>query len=216
MLSKLTLQGLHSYTNGEIWNNLTLPEGLDKDILIPEILRQSAEFPLLYPDPNFMGDLIGSWSLKWYKNFEKWLNCYNKEYEPLFNVDVMTDWDEEAHAKSAADKNSSAKTDTRGSVSSVANDQHLVAAFDANNYVPKEQDSLSHSDSNSASTSSSESEHQSDSSENSLTHTEWKRGNQGVTMSQEMWLAEMNMWRWNIYQHIAEVFITEFCVPVYI
>lgn len=40
-------------------------------------------------------------------------------------------------------------------------------------------------------------------------------GNIGVTTSQQMLEAELNIATWNLYEHIADLFISEFCIPVY-
>ena len=53
MLSKLTVAGLHDYgtsLNDDLFEHLTLPEGIDKEILINEILKKGRSFALLYPD----------------------------------------------------------------------------------------------------------------------------------------------------------------------
>ena len=44
---------------------------------------------------------------------------------------------------------------------------------------------------------------------------EYKRGNQGVTQSQEMVLAELNVRKFNLYDQIADIFAGEFCITVY-
>lgn len=40
-------------------------------------------------------------------------------------------------------------------------------------------------------------------------------GNIGVTTSQQMLQAELDIAEWNMYEHIADLFIAEFCIPVY-
>ena len=54
-----------------------------------------------------------------------------------------------------------------------------------------------------------------DDSTHSITINEARRGNQGVTMSQELLDAERNVWMWNIYTHMADLFINEFCICIY-
>ena len=84
MLSKLTLIGMNNYSNGAIWDNIELPEGIDKDILINEILKQNGEFCVLYSDMDFLTLQIQCFFKKWYSSFEKWVNVLTEEYEPLF------------------------------------------------------------------------------------------------------------------------------------
>ena len=211
MLSKLTIMGLHNYSGGELWENLRLPEGIDRDSFINEVLRQSAEFSLLYPDYEFMKVQIGIFSNKWYHTFEKWLAMYNAQYEPLYNVDVTTTTTDEIEDNGTEDKHRSGQGTSQGRNQSL--DDKSKAAFDASTYQPTERDSLSTS--TSLSTSEMASESNSNSWEHSQTTEEYKRGNFGMTMSQELWLAEVNMWYWNMYQHMAEIFVTEYCICVY-
>lgn len=90
MLSKLTLVGMHNYSDGAIWENLVLPEGYNEEIIIAEILRQGGEFSVLYPDLDFMKYMIGVWSKKFYHNFERWYDAFCFEYEALYNLDVKS------------------------------------------------------------------------------------------------------------------------------
>ena len=54
MLSKLTLIGMHNYSEGAIWDDVVLPEGIEKELLINEILKQNGEFCLIYPQMDFL------------------------------------------------------------------------------------------------------------------------------------------------------------------
>ena len=47
----------------------------------------------------------------------------------------------------------------------------------------------------------------------------WNRrayGNIGVTTSQQMLEAELTISEWSLYDHLSDVFIREFCIPVYV
>lgn len=47
------------------------------------------------------------------------------------------------------------------------------------------------------------------------THKAKLYGNIGVTTSQQMLQSELDIARWNLYEHIADLFCTEFCIMVY-
>ena len=97
MLSKLTLITLHNQSNGAIWGDIDdyIPVGVNKEILINEILKEDGEFSLIYPDPEFLRVQIRMFFMKYQQMFTKWINVLNEEYDPLFNVDVKTDYSEE-------------------------------------------------------------------------------------------------------------------------
>ena len=228
MLSKLTLIGLHNYSNGAIWDDILLPEGIDKELLINEILKENGEFCLIYGDKDFLKVQIQMFFRKWYSNFEKWIDVLNEEYEPLFNVDVKTSNTEHGvnegnsatSARNDNTRNSSASGGSTGSNSGT--NEHLKAAYDASTYQGVDKDissgntSLNSSEYASEVASATTSESMTSNSEHTITNEEYKRGNQGVTMSQEMLLAELNVRRYNLYDQIADIFASEFCVTYYV
>lgn len=228
MLSKLTLIGLHNYSEGAIWDDVVLPEGIEKELLINEILKQNGEFCLIYPDMDFLKAQITFFFRKWYSNFEKWITVLNEEYEPLFNVDVKTSNTEhgvnEGNSASSGRNDSTRNTSANGgsSGSSSNTNEHLKAAYDASTYQPVDKDigsgttSLSTSEYGSEVGSATNSESMTSNSEHTITNEEYKRGNQGITMSQEMLLAELNVRRFNLYDQIADIFASEFCVTYYV
>ena len=40
-------------------------------------------------------------------------------------------------------------------------------------------------------------------------------GNIGVTTSQQMLQAELDIAQWNLYEHITDLFLSEFVIPIY-
>ena len=72
--AKLTLYSFAQWMNfneKDLFSELTLPEGIDKDTLTNNILIRGGEFEVVYADPNFMQYCIGAWGKKWYRTFEK-------------------------------------------------------------------------------------------------------------------------------------------------
>lgn len=228
MLSKLTLIGIHNYTNGAIWDDIELPEGLDKDILINEILRRNGEFPVVWPDADFLKIQIDFFFKKWKHNFTRWVEAANKEYEALFNVDVTTTTTEEGtnEANSATSGQNNGTVNRSGSSSSNGTSGNTSteskAAYDSNTLqntrqvVDNGSTSLSTSETDSETSSATNSESMTSNSEHEILTEEYKRGNQGITMSQELLAAEYNIWLFNLYNQIADIFASEFCVCIYV
>lgn len=223
MLSKLTLVGIHNYTKGAIWDDVLLPDGIDREILINEILKQSGEFCVLYPDADFLKVQISQFFKKWYHNFERWVAAYNFDYEALFNLDVKSTTTEEGQnyengSKTSNDSRNVSASNSGNSVGSGEN-IHQKAAFDSTSFQNTERDtnssSMSTSGNSSESITGSGSEITSGNSNHKIVTEEYRRGNQGVTQSQELLLSEYNAWRFNIYNQIADIFVSEFCVTVY-
>ena len=76
----------------DLFSEMILPEGVDKDTLTDNILIRGGEFEVIYAQPDFMQRAIGSWSKKWYRTFAKWVEALDIEYNPLENYDRMEDF----------------------------------------------------------------------------------------------------------------------------
>lgn len=90
-MAKMTLIGLYNYDDS-LFDGLTFPDGISKDIAVNEILMRSGEFEVLYSNLEFNKYQIGKWGEKHYRTFEKWIRALNIEYEPLENYDRMEEW----------------------------------------------------------------------------------------------------------------------------
>jgi len=204
--AKLTMIGLYNF-DPTLFDDISLPSGINKDILIPEILRQCGEFEILYPNLDFLKFMISNWSEKHYRTFEKWVEGLSEEFNPLHNYDrheVYTD----TH-KSKDDESSSSHSTT--STSSGGSVNRNVAAYDASSLQPKEGETSTGTGSGSGDSSGSINR----TGEVSITHEAHLFGNIGVTQSTEMLMSFLEAERWNIYEHIAELFVDEFCIRIY-
>lgn len=86
--STLSILGLWQFNN-DIFSGLVLPEEMDKDTVINEILSQCAEFELVYPSYEVMEGLIANWSKI---ELPIWKRVYRDctiEYNPIWNKDGM-------------------------------------------------------------------------------------------------------------------------------
>lgn len=84
--AKLTLIGMYNYDQ-TLFNELVMPEGIDKDLFVQSLLMQSGEFEVLYPQPEFMKYSIKIWSNKWFRTFAEWLRGTQQRWNPIYNYD---------------------------------------------------------------------------------------------------------------------------------
>ena len=202
MQAKITLIGMYNYlydedTNTDVlFQNFFVPANtFDKDLLINTILFRSGEFEVMYPNPDFMIPQIGKWCAKWQNTMQRWWDAFDQTYSPISNYDRTENWtDTGSGTGSGTSSGTSNGTET--------ND---VSAFDASNLVPK--DKVTTSGKTSGNTSSQFSD--------SHTHTGHIYGNIGVTTNQQMIQAELDLYKQNLYDELADVFVNEFCIPVY-
>ena len=84
--AKMTLIGMYNYDQ-TIFNELVMPEGIDKDLFVQSLLLQSGEFEVLYAQPEFMKYSIKIWSTKWFRTFAEWLRGTQQRWNPIYNYD---------------------------------------------------------------------------------------------------------------------------------
>ena len=193
-MATLSLIGLYNYDN-TLFDGLTLPAGIDKDICVNEILRRCGEFELIYSDLDFNKAMIAQFGNKHNRTFTKWVEGLAEEFNPLHNYDrheIYTD----TH-KSNAVSNSATSTSS--------NADRKVSAYDASTMQPKENETSGGSGTGSAVNTSND----------EVKHEAHLYGNIGVTTSTQMLEDFLRVERWNIYEHIADIFCDEFCIPVY-
>lgn len=85
--AKLSIIGLYEY-NEDVFSGFRVPEGMDRQTVINEILMQCGEFSLIYPSYTFMKMAIGNWTNIEETIWEKLYNTETLEYNPLWNVDA--------------------------------------------------------------------------------------------------------------------------------
>lgn len=73
----------------DLFSLLDPPEGINKEVLVNNILMQSAPFEVVYSDPEIMQALIGAWSDASADKWQRWMDAweYASEFNPLENFD---------------------------------------------------------------------------------------------------------------------------------
>lgn len=235
---------LQSYSQS-LFSSWTPPANtINKDEFISNLFHRAGELPVLYADPYVLQFYIGVWGTKINPAIERIFAALEAEYNPIHNYDRMED-ESTTGARSStedtreSDAGSTSRTrsgeDSGSSTGSTRTDGSTVneqenTAYDADTYKAVQRDTSTVGDSQSTVSSSanrqSETEEGADSrsrSENrqaSETHGDARTlhayGNIGVTTAAEMITQEMILrQKYNIYDVLAEMFMTEFCIPVY-
>ena len=201
MQAKITLIGLHNYLYDEndnpdgLFSQLTVPaDTFDRELLKTTILLRGGEFEVLYPNPDFMIPLIGAWSAKWADTMSRWWNAFHAQYDPISNYDRHEEWTDTASGSGSGQSSGT----SGGSV------EDTTSAYNVATYSPEHKETSSGT--NSGNTTSSFS--------NSNTHDGHLYGNIGVTTNQQMIEAEFELLKTNLYNEVADLFLTEFVIPV--
>ena len=157
--ANLTMIGLYNY-DSTLFDGLTLPAGIIKDVAVDEILTRCGEFEVLYSDLDFMKSMITHWGKKHYRTFEKWIEALNIEFDPLYNYDRFEEYEDKkvaqgnvkaksntvdqasnssSESEEAKDRSNSASQTSTNS-SSNETDTRNVSAYDSSSYQPREQE----------------------------------------------------------------------------
>ena len=201
-IAKITLFGMYKWmqlNDDDLFNGLTVPTGINKQTLVNTILSNGGEFETLYADADFMKDQIGLWSDKWQNTMKKWAEALAIEYNPLENYDRMEEW--------ADNKLEHAIASDASNQSGSGNVTNKKSAYDSTEYQNHDKADSSSSGTNNATTNTV--------AQGSSTHGGRTHGNIGVTTSQQMLQAELDVVRFNLYNEIADVFLTELCIYTY-
>ncbi len=252
--AKITLIGLHNYLetyDKDLFIYLNVPAGIDKNLLINNILLKGGEFEVLYSEPTFLQNMIGVWSAKWMHTMERWVKALSIDYNPLENYDRMEDWIDNGSKVSSGKTNENMnKLSSSGSDESTTRSENAIgndysesegsgnttntrSAFDASDYSPHDKsDTTSNGKNTSSSLTSADGKTNTKSTTNNIDsvtnsadsntsdntssiHSGRLHGNIGVTTSQQMLQAELDISKWNLYDEIADLFLSEFCIYLY-
>ena len=216
--AKITLIGFKKFLefeNDDLFEYLQVPSGLDKQLLINTILMNGAEFEVLYSDPYFMKDMISVWSSKWMHTMERWLKAVSIDYEPLENYDRKEEWLDVNQRKGKTERNETAIGHDDSTSSGSGNTTNSRSAFDASDYSPHDKSDSSSSGSNTSSSLTTANGTINEDESGSNQRIGRAHGNIGVTTSQQMLESELEIARWNLYDEIADLFLSELTIYTY-
>lgn len=204
--AKFTLIGCYQYYNNQgldLFEKLTLPEGIDKDTLTSNILLKGGEFEVQSGSPVFIHDAIEIWAKVYEATFTRWLEALAIEYAPLENYDRMEHWTDALDGSGSSNSTGTLDTTYDDAV------ERTKSAYDSSSYQPYDK-VTTHATTDTDTTDRTSTTIDNDSEHNGRIH-----GNIGVTTSQQMLTQELDMGYWNLYERITQLFLQEFVVPVY-
>lgn len=230
MSATVSLLGLKRLNDG-ILGELVVPDGVDVELVKDNLLAETAELEVIYPDAMFMQAMIGRWSAKELPIWERLYKTTLLEYNPIENYDRMEEWTEAEDTKknTEADATGTSKTDTDGTstresnTDGVINDQKYVSAYNEVEFTPTERDNNTQNEKNNSEQKDVGTVSVKTSAENTTDETGNRNllrkgrahGNIGVTTSQQMIEAEREVALYNIIDVIITSFKNRFCLQVY-
>lgn len=208
---RIPLMSLYNYDNS-IFDGLSLPEGIDKELLIDRIMIRGGEYESVYTSVPFLKSAISNWGATHRHLIDKWLEVYNKDFEPLENYDRLEDWIDDANNSTTGSGSTKGndKTHAQGNVTGT----NTTSAYNSNELLNDNGTSQGNTSDTSSSTQTDSTTQSKD--VNHSKHSGRVHGNIGVTTSMQMyesfWLL-MGEYG-NIYDSIATLFLQDFVVPI--
>lgn len=201
MRATLSLQALYDY-NGDLFNGLAVPEGVRRQVVINNILLETWDMEVLFPDPNIMQDAITKWAALRLPVWTELQKTQEYEYNPIENYDRRSDI--------TVDRDYDPATTMRETTSGGDTINDYVAGFnstssDAN--TPKEK---------SVSSLGSVYNRVAGGHDDEVTHTtDRTHGNIGVTTTQQMIQAQREVVEFSTERYIIDDFKRRFCLLIY-
>lgn len=221
-MAMLSILALYNWDN-TLFNDLNVPEGMDKNNVIDNILFECAELSLLYTDPAFMKRAIKQWSDKEQNVWAKLFATENFDYNPIWNVDgTVTETETIDRDKTNDINRSSSSGETARDVTSDDTDQTTtdsVTGYNSTSWqdhtksvINSDRDITTDSTRNISGTDNVDEAESEDVERNLETR---RTGNIGVTTTQQMIREERDVALFNTIEFITTSFKKRFCVMVY-
>lgn len=194
-----TLNDLMHLWDGDLFDDITLPSGMDKTTVVNQIMLDNGLLEVVYPEHDLLKGLIKAHFLARQIDYQRLWDAVSQTYNPLYNLDRKNTLTE----KTERTENTTGNTTSNATQST----EQKVSAFDSSTYQPSEQMSGNTSDTTDATTDS----------QGQDVHTleSHEEGSIGVITPQDMLRREFNIRRdWNIYKFISMDFRDNFMIQL--
>lgn len=239
MLPILTLQNLMQYNN-TLFDDLVLPDGANKQLLVDSILMHYGDMQPICPDWPALQYYIRSWFMSHQSQLQHLWNDYMAEYNPIFNKDGYIDevrTPNLVHTETRSGSTSGSGTVNGGGSTSASsgntrtetgNTTQQYQGFQSTSFqdVSKEIPNVTTGDSGSSSVTDSQSTLSTNKSQEDVLDQRTERGNEryrrheygnvGVTMASQMLRDDTAFWRgFSWYDMTAKLWAIDNLVMVY-
>lgn len=194
-----TLNDLMHLWDEDLFDDITLPTGMDKTTVVNQIMLDNGLLEVVYPEHDLLKGLIKAHFLARQLDYQRLWDAVSQTYNPLYNLD----------RKNTLTEKTERTENTTGNTTSNTNQstEQKVSAFDSSTYQPSEQMSGKTSDSTDATTGS----------QGQDVHTleSHEEGSIGVITPQDMLRREFDIRKdWNIYKFISMDFRDNFMIQL--
>lgn len=230
MSATVSLLGLKALNEG-ILGELVVPEGVDIELVKDNLLAETAELEVIYPDAVFMQAMIGRWSAKELPVWDRLYKTTLLQYNPIENYDRQEKWTEDENTNKNLNSEETGSNTTQASDSYKSHGEREnndgtskdVSAYNETEFTPTER-TTGNSQVIGDSNASSESDINTKTKNGLVSDEKGKRalaregsihGNTGFYTKQKMIGQERQIAEYNIIDVIINSFKNRFCLQVY-
>nr|DAD92815.1 MAG TPA: hypothetical protein [Podoviridae sp. ctFkM10] len=230
MSATVSLLGLKRLNEG-ILGELVVPEGVDIELVKDNLLAETAELEVIYPDAVFMQAMIGRWSAKELPVWDRLYKTTLLKYNPIENYDRQEKWTEDENTSKNLDSEATGSSDTATDGNSKRESETItssgtnkaVSAYNEVDFTPTEKVDVA-AQTTDHETTSNEGNINVRSKDGLVSDEKGKRaldregsihGNTGFYTKQKMIEQERQIAEYNIIDVIINSFKNRFCLQVY-
>lgn len=216
------LIGMYEY-DSTVLDLMQIPEALDRETLIDNLLMETAEMEILYNNVSFLKQAIGSWSKK---NISVWNELYTTtqyEYNPIWNKDgTITETETRNLAGTDHTTDNTDRVDNLQDKETRDLDDdttHSVYGFNSSSAAPESKDVGNYNGTDTFDhTGRQDVDRTFDKATTdtgTIKHERTEQGNIGLTSTQSLIKEQREVVKLNLMDVIIKDFIQRFCIGVY-
>lgn len=230
MSATMSLLGLYQ-KNNNLFIELELPEGIERDTVVDNLLMETAELEVLFTNPLFMQAAIGTWSSKELAVWQKLYDSTLLKYNPIQNYDRTEKWSEDENTTKNTDSEATGTSKTESDGTSKQNrdttidnaTNHFTSAYNETDFTPTGRDQQTQQEIGET-TQTDEGNVNVSAKSGNVTDEIGKRlldrsgeisGNTGFYTKQKMIEQERDIAMFNVIDHIINSFKNRFCLQIY-
>ena len=202
-----TLNDLMHLWDEDLFDDITLPTGMDKTTVVNQIMLDNGLLEVVYPEHDLLKGLIKAHFLARQIDYQRLWDAVSQTYNPLYNLDRKNTLTE----RTERTENTTGNTTTSSTSNTNHSTEQKVSAFDSSTYQPSEQMSGNTSDTTNGNTDATTD------TEGQDKHTleSHEEGSIGVITPQDMLRREFDIRKdWNIYKFISMDFRDQFMIQL--
>lgn len=213
----LSILGMYNYDNS-IFDELQLPESINKTDFVQNLCLNYAELEILYSQPEILKNAIGMWSRMQLPNWKKLEETTQYEYNAIENYDRQEEWTDTDSGKEITETVTAGDSTSTNTFDGTIKDNSKTRVHAFDDELSDRDASEQNTKSDNTNTNESEFKNKSNvdnTRNNTGRHTGRIHGNIGTMTTQQMIREEREIVKFNLSDYIMNEFRQRFLITVW-